>query len=127
MNTTVTKLIVAGLLFFFTLLSGIWVSHSGKPINGVAFTIHKLIALAATIVIGISIYTLFKTLDQRSWIVLAVIATTGLLFIVLFITGALLSRNTPLPIAILRIHQGAPLLALISSTIILYLLNSGKF
>ena len=48
MNTTATKLIIAGLLFVFTLLSGVWVSHSGKPINTVIFTIHKLIALAAT-------------------------------------------------------------------------------
>jgi hypothetical protein len=44
----------------------------------------------------------------------------------LFITGALLSRNTSLPVVILRIHQVAPLLALISSTITLCLFASGK-
>ncbi len=126
MNTTAPKLIIAGLLFVFTLLSGVWVSHSGKPINTVIFTIHKLIALAATVVIVMSVYTLFKALDQRTLIEWAVIATTGLLLIALFITGALLSRNTPLPVAILRIHQAAPLLALVSSTITLYLFASGK-
>lgn len=126
MNTTTTKLIAAGLLFVFTLLSGIWVSHAGKPINGTIFTIHKLIALAASIAIGMSVYTLFKGLDQRTLIEWAVVATTGLLFIALFITGALLSRNTPLPVAILRIHQVAPLLALVSATLTLYLFASGK-
>lgn len=126
MNATASKLIIAGLLFVFTLLSGIWVSHSGKPINTVIFTIHKLIALATAIVIGISVYTLFKALDQRMSIVLAGMVITGLLFVALFITGALLSRNTPLPVAILRIHQVAPLLALVSTTITIYLSTSGK-
>ena len=126
MNATTTKLILAGLLFLFALLSGIWVSHSGKPINVVIFTIHKLIALATVIVIAMSVYDLYKALDLRTFIELAVIVSTGLLFLALFITGALLSRNIPLPTAILRIHQVAPMLALVSSTITIYLLVSSK-
>jgi hypothetical protein len=50
MNIPVTKIIICGLLFLLTLASGVWVSHSGKPINVVIFTIHKLIALATVIV-----------------------------------------------------------------------------
>lgn len=126
MNTTATKLILAGLLFLFALLSGVWVSHSGKPINVVIFTIHKLIALTTVIVIAMSVYNLYKALDLRTFIELAVIVSTGLLFLALFITGALLSRNSPLPAAILRIHQVAPMLALVSSTITIYLLVSSK-
>ena len=126
MNTTATKLILAGLLFLFALLSGIWVSHSGKPINVVIFTIHKLIALTTVIVIAMSVYNLYKALDLRTFIELAVIVFTGLLFLALFITGALLSRNSPMPTAILRIHQVAPMLALVSSTITIYLLVSSK-
>ncbi len=126
MNTTATKLILAGLLFLFALLSGVWVGHSGKPINVVIFTIHKLIALTTVIVIAMSVYNLYKALDLRTFIELAVIVSTGLLFLALFITGALLSRNSPLPAAILRIHQVAPMLALVSSTITIYLLVSSK-
>jgi hypothetical protein len=126
MNTTTTKLIVAGLLFLFTLLSGVWLSHSGKPLNVVIFTIHKLIALATIIVIAMSVYQLCRAVDIRAYVELIVIAVTGLLFLALIITGALLSRNIPLPEAILKVHQVAPLLVLVSSTITVYLLASGK-
>lgn len=121
-----TTLILAGLLFLFTLLSGVWVSHSGKPINMVIFTIHKLIAIATIIFIALSVYNLYKALDLRTFIQLAVFVFTGLLFLALIITGALLSRNSPLPAAILRVHQVAPLLALVSSAISIYLLVSNK-
>ncbi|MDD5369634.1 MAG: hypothetical protein PHQ40_11145 [Anaerolineaceae bacterium] len=126
MNTLTTKLIGAALLFLFTLFSGIWLSHSGKPINGVIFTIHKLMALATIIVIAINVYTLFKALDLRTFHELAVIVASGLLFLSLLITGALLSRNIPLPEAILKIHQVATALALVSSIVTVYLLASGK-
>lgn len=126
MSITASRAMICGLLFLFTLISGVWVSHSGKPIYGAIFTIHKLIALATVIVIAMSVYNLYKALDLRTFIGLAVIATTGLLFLALIITGALLSRNSPLPAAILRIHQVAPLLALVSSTITIYLLVSSK-
>jgi hypothetical protein len=65
-------------------------------------------------------------MTDKEVIELATIAVTALLFIALFITGALLSRNSPMPAAILKIHQVAPLLALVSSTITTYLLVSNK-
>ena len=126
MNTTATKLIVAGLLFLFTLLSGIWVSHSGKPINIAIFTIHKFIALATMIVLAISFYNLYKALELHTFIELAVIVPTGLLFLALIITGAVLSRNIPWPAAILKIHQVVPLLALVSSAITIFVLIGRK-
>lgn len=126
MSTITTRLIIAGLLFLFTLLSGVWLSHSGKPLNPVIFTIHKLIALATVIIIAVSVYNLYKSLDLRTLIELVVITATGLLFLALFVSGALLSRGNPLPAAILRVHQMAPFVALIFSSISIYLLASSK-
>lgn len=135
MNIPATKLIAAGLLLLFTLLSGLWVSHSGKPINTVIFTIHKLIALATVIVTSVTVYNLYRAVDARTFVELVAIAVTGLLFLTLFITGALLSpgisgallnRGNPLPGTILRLHQAAPLLVLASSTLTTYLLVSSK-
>jgi hypothetical protein len=126
MNIPVTKIIICGLLFLLTLASGVWVSHSGKPINVVIFTIHKLIALATVIVVATTVYNVHRAMPVREVIELATIAVTALLFIALFITGALLSRNSPMPAAVLKIHQVAPLLALASSTITTYLLVSNK-
>jgi hypothetical protein len=117
---------ICGLLFLFTLISGVWVSHSGKPINVVIFTIHKLIALATVIVIAVNVYHLYRAVDIRSFLELVLIAVTGLLFLALFISGAVLSRGNPLPEAILRIHLVTPLLALVFSTMTIYLLVSSK-
>jgi hypothetical protein len=66
------------------------------------------------------------TVDIRTFVELAVIAVTGLMTIVLFISGALLSLGKPMPGAILRIHQAAPLLALAFSALTIYLLVSSK-
>ena len=126
MNIPVTRIIICGLLFLLTLASGVWVSHSGKPINVVIFTIHKLIALTTVIVIATTVYNAHRVMPIKELIELATIAVTALLFIGLFVTGALLSRNSLLPATILRIHQVAPLLALVSSTITTYLLVSSK-
>lgn len=124
MEAITTRLVAAGLLFLFTILSGVWLSNSGKPLNSMIFTIHKLIALGTVILVAVSVYNLFKALDLRSFMELVLIVSTGLVFLALIITGALLSRNIPLPEAILRVHQVAPLLALVSSTITIYLLVS---
>lgn len=126
MNIPVTRIIICGLLFLLTLASGVWVSHSGKPVNIVIFTIHKLMALATVIVVATIVYNVHRETPIKALIELATIAVTVLLVIALFITGALLSRNSPMPAAILRIHQIAPLLALVSSTATTYLLVSGK-
>jgi hypothetical protein len=122
MNTLTTKLIAAGLLFTFTLLSGLWLSHSGKPYNSGIFAIHKLIALATIMIIGISVFNLYKAVDLQTLVEIAVIATSGLLFLALVVTGSLLSLNISLSGIALKVHQLVPLLALVASTITISLL-----
>jgi membrane-associated PAP2 superfamily phosphatase len=126
MNTIVSKPALAGLLLLLALVTGAWLSHSGKPLNGGIFTIHKLIALATVIVIAANVYPLFRSGDIRTFVELAVVAITGLLFLALFVSGALLSIGKPLSGAILRVHQLAPLLALAFSTMTIYLWISSK-
>ncbi|RPI21511.1 MAG: hypothetical protein EHM70_25005 [Chloroflexota bacterium] len=126
MNTIVSRPVIAGLFLLFTLISGVWLSNSGKPLSVAIITIHKLIALATVIATAAYVYHLYRAVDIRTLVEMAVIAVTGLLFIVLFISGALLSLGKPLPGAILRIHQVVPLLALAFSAMSIYLLVSGK-
>jgi hypothetical protein len=97
----------------------------GKPYSGLVFTIHKLIAVGAVIAVAVSIHNLYKTMDGRA-LYLLVFAITGLFFLTLFVSGALLSLDRPMPPAVLRIHQIALWLALVSSAISLYLLLGGK-
>ena len=126
MNAITTRLVASGLLFVFTLLSGVWLSNSGKPFNSLIFSIHKLIAMAMVILLAMSVYNLYKTLDLRTFLQLIFIAASGLLFLALIVTGSLLSLNIQLSGFALKAHQVAPLLALISSAITVYLLAGGK-
>ena len=134
MSILTSKTVICGFLILLTLTSGVWLSHSGKPYNSMIFTVHKLIALATVIIIGVNVYHLFRTIDGNTLIALSVIAVSGLLFLALFISGALLSLipagllslEKPMSEVILKVHQVAPLLALVSSTVTMYLLTIGK-
>jgi hypothetical protein len=116
--------ITAGILFIFSLASGVWLSQLGKPVNFVVVTIHKLISLAVVIFTGITIYNVSRATgpSPSAW---GAILVTGLLFILLFITGALLSGSKPVHIIYSVIHKVVPLLSLFSAAVTVYLLSSG--
>lgn len=125
MNVNVSQTALFGALFLFTLLSGVWLSHSGRPLPGVLFTVHKLIAVAAAIAFGVIVYRLYQAGDLRAIVQLTALAVTGILFLGLFISGAWLSRGELPAQTVLWIHQIAPLLALVSSAATLVRLASG--
>ena len=125
MNPMTSKLIVTGLLLLFTLLSGVWLSHSGRPYNTVIFTLHKLIALGAVIFTVVTVQQLRTGMDTRT-LALGAVVVTGLLFLALFASGALLSIGKPDHAAILMIHRVAPLLAVIATAATMVLLVSSQ-
>ncbi len=127
METITTKLIAAGILFPLTLISGVIVSHSGRPLGIGLVTIHKLIAVGTIVLIGIAVNQLYKTVDGKLFIELSLMVISGILFLALITTGALLTREEmQLPELVLKVHQIAPLLALVSSTVSIYLLVRGN-
>ncbi len=89
METSI-RFIVPGIVFLLTLASGIWLSLTGKPLSGVIFTLHKLIALAAVILTGIQITrSLHGVVTHASLISLLFLAALGV--VTLFATGAMMS------------------------------------
>jgi hypothetical protein len=48
----VSKIISSGLLFLFTIATGIWLSNSGKQLNSLIFVVHKFTALGSVIFIA---------------------------------------------------------------------------
>lgn len=123
MNLLASKIILPGLLFLFTLGSGFWLSHSGKPLNSVIFTIHKLIALATVVFTVSLIYGLLKTIDPKI-AVLTLMVVSGLLVVALFVTGALLSTGKPANNLVLTTHKIAPYLAAIATAATIYLFGA---
>jgi hypothetical protein len=127
MEVIATKLIAAGILFLLTLISGVIVSHSGRPLSVGLVTVHKLIAVVGIVLIGMAVNQLYKNVDGKLLIELSVIVLSGILFLALIATGALLTREEmQLPELVLKIHQVAPLLALLASSVSIYLLASGN-
>jgi len=119
------KIIGAGLLFLFTIAAGIWLSNSGKPLNTLIFTTHKLIALSAVIFTAIVIYKMLKDVEIRTAILILIIAA-GLSVLALFISGALLSLDKPVNNTILAIHRITSTLTVLITAVIIYLLVGRK-
>lgn len=130
MSTLFSGVTGYGALFVVTLLSGVLLSHSGNPYNSFIFTIHKLVAVATVILIGRYVYRLNQSVEVNPFVAPGALLITGLLFVALIISGALLSLQDgallnlqrPLLQAIHAIHQLTPMLALLSTGLTVYLL-----
>jgi hypothetical protein len=127
MNPLTTKLIFAGALFLFILISGVLVSHSGRPLNIWLVSVHKLIAIGTLVLVGVAINQLYKSAEGKVIVEISLIIISGILSLALIATGALLTREEmQLPEIVLTIHKMTPLLALVSSTLTVYLLVRGN-
>lgn len=119
------KIIYCGLGFVLTLISGVVLSNFGRPLNSAIFGIHKIIAVATIVLLGMNIRTLYRMVDVQT-LNQVLIVVTALLLLALVISGALLSFDKLAVQAVLRIHQVMPMLALAFSALTVYLLIGNK-
>lgn len=119
MDATVRAVIV-GLFFLFIFLSGVWLSRKGRPLSVAISTVHKLIGLAAGVFLLVTIYqrSRVEPLNTVEW---TAIVVTGLCFLGTVISGAFLTSDEPMPVAVLRVHQIVPVLTVLSSGATMYL------
>jgi hypothetical protein len=99
MKTHASIIAIAALLFLCTLIFGLSLSKnlkqsdprfSGRPLAGALPAVHKLAALATLITLALIIRNLHRSMDCGGveW---TVVITTGFLFLLMFVTGTLLS------------------------------------
>jgi hypothetical protein len=119
------KIISTELPFVLAIITGIWLSNSGKPLNTTIFTIHKLIALGSVIFLAIIIRNLLKNAEINN-VILILIIVAGFSVLALFVSGALLSLGKPVNNIILTIHSLTPILTVITTAMTIYLLASSK-
>ncbi len=114
------KLIWAIALFVLTIGAGYWLSLAGKPLNQLILAAHKLIALAA-VVLAVLAFLQWRQAASLAPVKLLLLILIAVVIVTLFATGALLSQNKPLPAILLRLHQAATLVALLSAAGVLWL------
>ena len=116
--------ILPGIIFLLTLAFGVWLSHSGKPYNGLLFNVHKLIALGTVIATVFQLFKVLENNDPPSSIVIFLVFA-GICVVVLFATGALMSLGK-LSYSLMRtIHRIAPAALAIFMSLAVYLLIGG--
>jgi len=120
----VARFVVPGIVFLLTLASGLWLSRAGKPLNSAIFNVHKLIALAAVVLAALQVRNALQNVEAQ-FVLIALIALTGLAVVALFATGALMSMNKPAYGVLLTIHNVAPFVAVIAAGLAIYLLSRG--
>lgn len=85
-----SKILLPAALMVLTLALGFWLAAAGKPYKNSLFTPHKLLALAAVVLIVLQVVDLMKGSPvQTLLIILIVLACLSVL--ALFGTGALMS------------------------------------
>jgi hypothetical protein len=84
--------------------SGIWLTRAGRPYGVGLTTVHKLVDLAAVIVIGVMVYQSHRAspLSMSEWVVVGLAAV---LAIAAFATGGVLSASEDAPAWALWIHR----------------------
>ena len=87
-----SKFILPGILFLLTLISGFWLSLTGRRYNDVSFNIHKLNALSAVILAVIQVWKTPWQVDSFALIV-SLLVVAALCVIALFSSGALMSTG----------------------------------
>ncbi len=120
-----SKFIISSILLIITYAFGFWLSFLGKPYNGVLFTIHKLTALAATILLIVVSYSWLKGING-SLLAIGLVVLGGGCLIALFISGALMSVDKMPYIPFLIIHRITLVLLPCAVGGLAYLLAKGR-
>ena len=92
MNTTAMRVGGTGLFFLFIFVSGIWLSRSGRPLNGNILAVHKLVSVAAGVFLIITMVRLNRVapLSATEW---TAIVATGLCFLGTVVSGGLVTTQ----------------------------------
>jgi hypothetical protein len=118
----VLQIITAEMLYFLAIASGIWLSHTGKPLNSWILTLHIMIGLGTVFFTTLVVWRLLQIETPTTGILVLAISLAALI-IGLITSGILLSFDRGYNNRILRAHNITTILGIIVSTITIYLLG----
>ena len=135
MRTHASIIAVTGLLFLLALITGLVQSRnlrqndprlSGKPIASGIAGVHKLFALATLITAAVTIRRLHRG-TEFTGIELTAVIIAGLFFLLMIISGSLLSLGRPRNDEILAVHKVFSVLTVIPTFGAIYLLTRRRW
>jgi heme A synthase len=105
----------------FIILSGFWLSRTGKPYSVLIQTIHKLVGVAMGVYLIRMVYLTHQT-SPLNPVGTLVSVVTVLLFLGLVATGGILATEKSMPIVVTAIHKVLPYLTALSTGAVLFLI-----
>lgn len=114
MSTPVLRVAGIALLVVFIILSGIALSRTGRPLNTLILTAHKLITVGTIVFLGVMAHRANQS-TPLSAIELGLAVVTGLFFLAMIASGGMLSVEKPAPAVVLRLHQIVPFLTVLAT------------
>lgn len=112
----------AALLFIVVIVSGLWLSTSGRPLNAILLTVHKLPPAAILVYLVVACYQMNGEVALNK-LDLVVVGSTVLFFLGAITSGGFLSTESSMPPAVLIIHRVTSFFAVLSTGIVMFLLR----
>jgi hypothetical protein len=121
----VLQIVTAEILYFLAIASGIWLSHTGKPLNPAILIIHLFFGMGAVIFTSFVFWNLVQEQTITTGILVLSICLAALI-LGLVASGILLTFDRGNNNQILRTHNITTILGIIVSSITIYLLSSNS-
>ena len=121
----VFQIVTAEMLYFLAIASGIWLSHTGKPLNPWILIIHIMIGLGTVLFTSLVLWNLLQIQTITTGILVLAISLAALV-IGLIASGIFLSFDRGYNNRILRTHNITTILGIIVSSITIYLLGGSS-
>ena len=114
---------IAGIILGFLVIfgTGFFISTTGRPFNTGIFTIHKLIAVAAVVVLSVLAFRTGRA-SGLTGIELTGVVATGVLFLGTLVTGGMLSVKE-MPAVVSRLHLVLPFVTTLFTGVTMFLLR----
>lgn len=99
-----TRSVALAVAAVVVLASGVWLTRAGRPHSGLLLNVHKLVDLAAVVVIGVAAYQAHRAapLSAMEW---SVLAAAAFFVIAAFASGGVVSAMQAPPVAVLWLHR----------------------
>jgi len=120
MNITI-KLTGLGILFLLIIISGIWLTKTGRPYQNILFSVHKFVSLLTVVLGAIMVYNLQKS-TEISALATTLMIVAGIIFIILIVTGGLLNLDKPFYETLRITHRILSPITVILTVVVFYLL-----